>query len=222
MTTLTAYADAADEYLNSLDPAYATARSGGTLSVSPDWTSVLEVGQRYYDTTGEGDFAYAIREGFVGFDTSAIGDTDAISAAVLNVTSFEDNSDTDFTIQARLSDWGTSVTTADWVAGGSLSGLTLLATYATSSGFTANTAYDLASETAFTSNVNKTGSTRMLLCSSRTVGNNTPTGSEYVGIKSADTTGTTSDPKLTVTYSAGGATWEPRQPACDFGTTGWL
>ena len=166
--------------------------------------SGISVGQ-WYSNSGEPDYidTSVVYEAFLGFDTSAIGDTDTISAAVLNVTSNADVSTTDFDLQARLRDWGTTVTTADWVAGASLSGLTLLAHYATSGGFTANSAYNFVDD-AMPANTSKTGTTRMLLCSSRTVSGTDPSGDEYVAIKSAETTGTTSDPKLTVTYSAGG------------------
>jgi hypothetical protein len=197
MTTTVVYAGAEDGYIYSEDfenGLYSVARAGSGAKTADTIATEVYVGQ---DAT---PFVY---EGFVQFDTSGIADGDTVSAAVLNVTSQADSSATDFTIQARLSDWGTGLTTADYVAGASLSSLTLLATYATSSGFTANTAYDF-TDSAMPANVNKTGATRMLLCSSRTVGNNAPSGDEYVGIKSADTTGTTSDPKLTVTHAAGG------------------
>jgi hypothetical protein len=213
MTTTVVYADASDGYITSqgleydnegpVDGNYADARagSGPTSALTADTGSTsLTVGQ---DRVFGLAYSYYVYEAFLSFDTSGIDDGDTVSAAVLNVTSHADSSTTDFTIQARLRDWGTGLTTADFVAGASLSGLTLLATYATSSGFTANTAYDF-TDSAMPANVSKTGATRMLLCSSRTVGNNSPTGNELVAIKSADTTGTTSDPKLTVTHAAGG------------------
>jgi hypothetical protein len=78
---------------------------------------------------------YTIYEGFYQFDTSGIGDTDTIDSAVFSLHGHTDNSVTDFTINCRLKDWGTGLTTADWVAGADLSALTLLATFATS-GFT--------------------------------------------------------------------------------------
>jgi len=219
MSTLVVYADTSDEALGSDDGygqdfetswngTYSAARSGTGYSRYPIYSGVEAVGQQYvvgnvfYD--GDDHFYdwFAVYESFLAFDTSSIPDGDTVSAAVLRVTVSGDSSDTDFDIQARLRDWGTTVTIADWVAGADLSGLTLLGSYATSSGFTVNTGYDL-SDTAMAANVSKTGSTRMLLCSSRTVGNNAPTGDERVFAYSADYTGTTRDPKLTVTYAAG-------------------
>jgi hypothetical protein len=217
MTTSVVYAGTADGYIESGPATYATARAGsGTLTLNGGGTGVLYVGQLYDDY----DTVYYVQEAFLGFDTSAIDDTDTVSAAVLNVTSNSDISTTDFTIQARLKDWSTTVTTADWVAGADLSGLTLLAHYATSGGFAANTAYDFTDD-AMPANVSKTGVTRMLLCSDRTVSGTTPTGYEYVIVKPADTTGTTSDPKLTVTHAAGstGPTWTTPADTVSISTT---
>jgi len=59
----------------------------------------------------------------------------------------------------------------------------------------------------------------MLLCSSRTTGNNAPTTTEYVNIYSADYTGTTRDPVLTVTYAAGGSTDYTQTSADGLSTT---
>ena len=214
MTTTVVYAGTADGWVNSTSGfddefdgyagTYAAARAGtGTPGLTASTAATtLSVGQLYFASFFD---QYGVQEGFLGFDTSAIADTDTVSAAVLNVTSYGDFSTTDFTIEARLRDWGGTLETTDFVAGASLSALTLLASKTTASGFTADTAYDF-TDVAMPANVNKTGSTYLLLCSSRTTGNNAPTGYEYVNVKSADTTGTTSDPKLTVTHAAGGGT----------------
>ena len=208
MTTTVVYAGTVDGVILMLDQrdpgagSYAAARAGtAESSVADSIVESLAVGQIWWDYGG-GDTDVQVEESFIGFDTSPIADTDTVSAAVLNVTADSDNSTTDFTIEARLYDWGAGLEVADWVAGASLSGLTLLATKTTASGFTAGTAYDF-TDVAMPANVNKTGSTRMILCSSRTTGNNAPTGDEYVGIRAADYAGTTSDPKLTVTHAAG-------------------
>jgi len=226
VSTLVVYSDTSDNTAASdsgrASPAangnYAEARSGTngkyTTAADAQWNIIGQLYERAWGDDGDPDYNpaqydfFEVNESFLGFDTSSIPDGDTVSAAVLRVTSSGDSSSTDFDIQARLRDWGTSVTTADYVAGANLSGLTLLGSYATSSGFTANTGYDF-SDTAMAANVNKTGSTRMLLCSSRTVGNNAPTGDEWVHIYAADYTGTTRDPVLTVTYAAGatGPAW---------------
>ena len=208
MSTLVVYSDTTDGYIygvdgmddefDGYDGSYASARATPT---GADAAAVFwAVGQVTY---GSFFVIYNVYESFLSFDTSSIGGSGTVSAAVLNLTSYADNSTTDFTIEARLRDWGASLTTADWVT--SLSALTLLAHRDTSSGWTPATAYDLTDD-AFAANVSKTGSTRLLLCSDHTTANTAPTGYESVSSYSADYTGTTRDPKLTVTYAAGGGT----------------
>ena len=196
MTTTVVYADAADGYLESLDGTYSTARAGAGLSANT--TGTLIVGQE------ESGGIYGVYESFVNFDTSAITDSDMITAALLELGLSADQSTTDFTCQARTRDWGATLTTADFVAGASLGALTLLATRATS-GIGAT-----GSLKAFTENgsnlrdaINKTGLTSMILCSDRHVAGNTPSGAtqEMVRWYSANEAGTSLDPTLTVTHS---------------------
>ena len=207
MSTLVVYSDTTDGFLFSEDSfgtGYSAARDGtGNVGITTDTGTNLRTGQ-----TRIGGATYDVWEAFIAFDTSSLTAGATVSAAVLNLTAQIDSSTTDFTVEARLRDWGTSVDTGDWVAGGGLSALTLLAHYATSGGFVPDTAYDLVNDT-FPANVNKTGSTRLILSSNRTTGNNVPTGSEYVTARSADQTGTTQDPKLTVTYSS---SYDPNVP----------
>ena len=207
MSTLVVYSDTTDGYINSSDGtvyfgpqgSYASARTGSAFSVDTSLGTFI-VGQSYYwDVNGQ----YQVWESFAGFDTSSIG-SGSVSAATLRLTSNSDGSTTDFTVEARLHDWGTGLTSADWVAGASLSGKTLLAHYATSGGFVNGTGYDLVDD-AFAANINKTGTTRLLLCSSRTTAGTAPADQvdEYIYAYSADQAGTTQDPKLTVTYAQG-------------------
>lgn len=192
MATLTVYGDTADNYIQSTDfSVYANARAGtGTLAIGS------ASGTTYYTGQDAGFRCYQI---MAAWNTSALTSVATVTAVVLDMYGGVDSSTTDFTIEARLHDWGTSVTTADYVAGASLSGKTLLATFATS-GFNAS-GYNTFTNVAFPANVNKTGVTRILLCSSRQTNNNQPTNDEYVGLLSADNTGTTQDPKLTITYT---------------------
>lgn len=210
MSTLVAYADVADGIINSVDGGdsagfdgvYAPARAGTGnpgLETIDTTSTVYRIGQEH-GNGNEYQF-YAIWEYFFSFDTSPVGAGSTVSAAVLNLTSEYDGSVQDFTIEARLQDWGASVTGADWVAGADLSGKTLLAHRDTSSGFVASTAYDFTDD-ALPSNVNKSGMTRLLMCSSRQASGSAPTSNtEVVDVRGADQGGTTNDPKLTVTYS---------------------
>lgn len=179
---------------------YANARAGtASFSLSGNPASV---GQVFFDFGG-GDQFYDCVEQFVGFDTSSIADSDIVSQVVLDMYLTADNSTTDFTINARTKDWGASVTSADWVAGASLSGLTLLASLSTS-GIGATGAYKtLTSQAAFLTAPNiKTGTVFAVLSSSRLESGTTPTGEEYVQFSTSSESGTTQDPKLTITHSA--------------------
>jgi hypothetical protein len=221
MSTLVVYSDTTDGTLVSISGTddsegggtpgtYAAARAGtgdGGLS-APTAMATLTIGQ--YRQSNPAGFTFEVDEAFLAFNTSSIPDGDTVSAAVLNLTSQNDSSNTDFTIEARLYDWGTGLTAADWQSAPSG---TLLAHRDTASGWTATTAYDLTDD-AFAANVNKTGSTRLLLCSDHTTGNTAPTGPEAVGAYSADTAGTTSDPKLTVTYATA-SVWDGPGPTLD-------
>ena len=192
-TTTTAYASVDDGYVSSANSTYATARSGGSLS-SDTGSSAFSVGQYFNSPT------YTCWEGFIDPDTSAIPDTDGISSAVLSLYGTSDQSATNFTNNARLFDWGTSLTTADWIAGASLSAQTLLATFDSAS-YVDAVYNDFTSDAAFIANVNKTGETRIILSSSRHEAGNAPTGAEYINWSSANVAGTTQDPKLVVVHA---------------------
>jgi hypothetical protein len=176
---------------------YATARAGSNLVVGNLADTNALVGQYIAGSD------YNIVEQFEFWDTSIVGDSDTISAVDLSVYGVQNSSDTDFIMNARLHDWGGTLTSADWVAGADLGAKTLLATYNTSSGFSIG-AYNAFTEngTAFRDNINKLGNTSIVVSSSRHEGNNTPTGNEYMYFNSADPGGTTQDPKLVVTHTA--------------------
>lgn len=201
MSTYVIYAGA-DGKINSVAPSvYANARSGaGTLTAS-DADVFVAAGQLW-----DGVDFYCF-EGFLSFDTSSVSGT--VTSAVLALALNSDASTQDFTINARASDWGASLTAGDWVAGASLTGLPLRASFASASlsaGYNSFT-----SDSSFVSSV--ASPVRLLLSSSRHEGNNQPVGDEYVTFKSSETTGTSEDPKLTiVTPDAGGAARPRRTP----------
>lgn len=195
MSTLTVFGDTADGYVQSFGAVYSTVRSGDSLLLDPGGADQMAFGQRIDGGT------YAVEEGFIAFDTSSLGASAIISAVALSLYGVSDQSTTNFTAEARVDDWGATCTTGDFVAGGSLSTLTRVATFA-SAGFAVG-AYNAFSEdgTNFQSNVNKTGTTRLVLCSANTVANITPTTREYLQCNSANAAGTTNDPKLVITYT---------------------
>lgn len=216
MTTLVVYSDAADGGISSYDGwgdgsggangSYASARGGtgssievyGTPVAGQHYTTALGIDGEGYETAFD---VFGVYQGYVSFDTSSVGSGSTVSAATLALSCSYDSSATDFTVEARLHDWGASVTTADYVAGASLSAKTLVAHRSTAGGWSG--LQDLTND-AMPANVNKTSSTRLLLCSSRTTSGTAPTGAEYINFYPAEAAGTTSDPKLTVTYTSGG------------------
>lgn len=188
MTTLTVYADLADGQIQSNNANYSTARSGSALAATTN-SATYGVGQAP---------TYYIYEIFESFDTSSVPVGSQISAVTLSLYLSSDTSTTDFTHEARVFDWGASLTTADWIAGADLGNYTLVATRATS-GIAAG--YNDFSDVAFTSNINAGGSTRIIINSDRHRAGTTPTQVETVSWYAADQAGTTNDPKLVVTYS---------------------
>ena len=143
--------------------------------------------------------------GYFGFDTSSIADGDVVSAAVVDLWLVGDSSDVDFTIDVRQTNWSPTLATTDFVGGDSLSSLTLLASLSTS-GIGATGAYKtFTSQPAMlTATSLKTGVVDMLCNSSRTIANNNPGGGndEYVTFSGSAASGTTQDPKLTITHEA--------------------
>lgn len=198
MTVDTYYGDTADEDVWSNNGTYATALStpAGTHN---NGTGEIDVGQEHPNN-------YFCDEGFIGFDTSAIDDADVVSAAVLSLYCVgASNVATAFTCNARLTTWGAAVTTADWIAGASLSALTLVAHKAVTSS-TSTVAYTAFVDDALAANINKTGATQLVLSSNRMEAGTAPTGGEYIRWYSADAAGTTNDPKLVVTHAAAAST----------------
>lgn len=193
-TVTTVFAGTGDGTVYSTSTTYSTARSGSGLSV--DNGSEMGVGQSFFSPD------YGCHESFLSFDTSAVGGGITVVELALRLT--VDQSDTDFTVEARESAWTAGgLTTADWVAGASLGTPTLLASLSTS-GIGATGSYKtFTSQAAFlTATGMGTGTVAMLLCSSRHRGNNTPSGFEDVYFSSADASGTTQDPKLTITHAS--------------------
>lgn len=203
MTVTTVFSGTSDGFIDSSSTFanYALARAG-TGSLAADTASTtFKVGQSRLN----GSDTSNCWEGFISFDTSAITDSDTVSVVTLDLWLVTDVSTTDFTIEARERDWGATLTTADYVAGASLSGLTLMASISTS-GIGATGAYKtLTSQAAFLTATNlKTGTVYLLVDDSLEVAGTAPSSgvNENVLFSSADNAGTTQDPKLTITHAA--------------------
>lgn len=195
MTTVTIYSDTADGYCNSSSTSYTSASNGTGIGASPA-AAVGYVGQYIIGGT-----TYVVHLGYLKFDTSSIPDDAEITSVTLSCYGYNDLSTTDFTVEARLHDWGASLTSADWIAGSALSGKTLLASRSSlgwnTSGY--NTFTENGSN--FRNNINKTGTTYIVLCSAEHTAQSPPTNDEYIGLYFSDETGTSKDPKLEITYS---------------------
>jgi len=198
-TTTTVFGDATDgRVYSTATTTYANARSGSSGLAASVSEGFINLGQ----TLSVGD--YICQQGFFAFDTSSIPDTDNVTDVVFSLWNINDPTN-DFILEARVNNWGAAVTTADWIAGASLSALTLLASGDTSGLPTDDTAYwALTSTGAFVSNIVKTGLTYFMCCSDDQTLGNAPTGTDRMIPLLSEEAGTTKDPKLVVTHSAAG------------------
>ena len=145
-----------------------------------------------------------------------MGSGSTVTTATFSLYMAADYSATDFTVQARLFDWSTDgLTVADYRSGnpddaGSLDEYTLLATKSTNPTWSTSAYTALTSESAFLTNVSKTGTTYLLINSDRHLAGNDPTGEEYMMLYYAEDAtgggGTDRDPRLYCEYTEGGAT----------------
>lgn len=196
-TVTTVFATTGDGFIITDSSSYTSARAGSGATVDTT-TSPARAGQ----VTGVDQ--YRCPETFVSFDTSAIADSDVVSSVDLTLYMGVQVSSNHFTLEARTKDWGATLTTGDYVAGASLSGLPLLASLSTTAILGGSQA--LTSEAAFlTATGMKTGVVYVMLSSSRHRLGNTASGNEYVQIWTADFTGTTQDPALTITHAGLGS-----------------
>ena len=198
MTTDVIYAtDLYSGYNYGESSTYLTARS--TLSYTT-------AGQYLY--VGQNWSAYAVYQAPLMFNTSGVG-TDTISSALLSIwLQGKPYLQTDFVLQARSISSYASLA-ASWVPGASLSGEPLLA-HVQASALTAG-AYGTLTDDAMPANINKTGTTYLLLSSARTAAGTVPTGGEYIALYSAGRTGTTNDPYITIVHAAAGKTLKVRR-----------
>lgn len=178
-------------YIKSLHASvYATARAGtGTKGA---YTDALIVGQTL-DWGGN----YVCYEGFLTFDTSEIPASASVDAVTMYLCQKTGNWDTAATINAGVT-WTPALTTADYVAGASLSGLTDCASI-TSATLADGSYKTLTSVAGFLSSIAKEGTTAIVLWSSRLEAGTTPTDDEYAEF---DDSADANPPKLVVTYTS--------------------
>jgi len=191
----------ADGRVRCSNATYTTARSGGGTFATDTTATYMEVGQELFGGV------YYCYEGFLQFDTSSIPSDATITSATLElyVVAANTSSSGAGILNVRVKDWGTTVTSADWVAGASVSGQTLVAHSASMSSLTPS-AYNTLTDDALAANIVKAGATKFMVTSDRfeagTAPTGAPNGTEYVSIETANG----SNPaKLTVTWSTGGS-----------------
>ena len=178
----TIYTSDSDAYLAFYGPSYPPYTNQEVDDVV--W---LYVGQFWLNPT------YAIHRSFVSFNTSGLPDDAVVQSAWLDLKCMVDMSVTDFDVRVYSTDYGASLTTADWNATGALQG-TLMNT----AGAALDNWYGMYLST---SAIDTTGWSQFMLNSSRD-GSIVPTGYEFVAFYSGNNTG--SEPKLTITYILAG------------------
>jgi hypothetical protein len=193
MTTI--YSTTEYGYYQSSDVDYETARAGAAVFLATP--NYLIAGQQ----TGFG--AYYCFEAFVSFDTSGVvGPT----VASLQFTAADVVHDSvDFILEARLYDWGPSLTDADWVPGADLSALPLLATW-NSTDFVPYPGYNVFTD--FNDQLNLAGETKIIIVGRNLTDGNAPAmvpGSlvdEYAAFNILSPAGTAADAKLVISDPA--------------------
>lgn len=147
--------------------------------------------------------AYFISRGFFLFDTSSIGDPDTINAATLSlyataITNDDDDGDDYLALVSSAPATNTNLITADYNDVGSteygsvpdIGSLTL-------------SAYNVITLTeAGRNTISKTGVSKFAVREGHDFDDSAPVGNNTVTVSSADHSGTSQDPKLTVTYTA--------------------
>ena len=200
-STLTAYPDAnvetttVDGWIRNTNASWATCRSGATgdLSDSSSGTSILVKA-----ATG-----YVISWSIFLFDTSSLTSGATINSATLSIagsgTDFGENADVG-TIHIISSSpaSNTNIVDGDFDQRGTTNfGSIAVASFVT----TVNTYNDFTLNASGLANISKTSISKFGATHSNDLNNSTPTGANAVQSLFADTAGTTSDPKLVVTYT---------------------
>jgi hypothetical protein len=199
MATLVVYADDPGGYVEASNAAYATALAGtGSLGVdATDFRSTI--GQAKLGTT------YYVDETFLAFSGTVNLAGGTVTAAVLDLAGYQDDSATDFDIRIAAYAWADPLASAAFRTGTQLAALTPVALFATA-GWTLE-AYNTFSDTGpgLASVIDNAGTTRLIAYSSRSAAGTTPTAAEYVNAYASEQ-GDPFRPRLTITYTPAAAT----------------
>jgi hypothetical protein len=199
LTVLAASTNNRCEYNNFPTGTYAEAADGVKNQAGSNTT--LWVGQIFDGTY------YYVSESAMEFDTSSIPDDATITAATFSlvVASGGNNPATAHVQEVYAYDWGATFSYTDWRTRSHLSALTLLASRSCSGFNESTSAYNAFTSTAaFLSAINKTGNTKLIMCTDRHRAGTVPTNGERMKWEPTATAG--KQPKLVVTYTEASST----------------
>lgn len=194
MSTTTVYAGSEDGYVVSEDASWATAR-GATTGDS------VTKNQTYgYAVSDLNVASYRVWRLFFPFDTSAIPDTDTISAATFGLFTGEASqpSGTPYfgVVEGTQAD---TLVVADFDACGS----TELSDSRAQGGTAASQNKTWSFNATGLTKISKTGATKLCVRCDYDLDNTTPTALRFQNFRMSETSGTTSDPYITITHAAG-------------------
>lgn len=181
MPVTTVFSGANDGRIESFNATASTAKAGSNLSTSG-------TGLIAYTLDG----GHAIEQTFLDFDTSAI--SGQIVSAVLSLHGSRSGSVAD-TAQARLFDYGASITTTDYRTPAQFNALPLLAHVAFADW--SNGVYNDFVSDNLAANINKGGRTRIVLCTALFAADGTASNVSY--LESIELGGDSNKPKLVIT-----------------------
>lgn len=193
-----------DGRLRSVSDSYATARNGGAAVDQVDTAGeFMYVGQNKAATSP----LYRLHQGFVEFDFDTVGAVVPADATVEAVTlkgmlRSKATGDADFTIEASVFDFGTSLEAADWRGGAQLAALTRVATKATA-GLAVDVGFKF-DDVALVDAVQAAlagRKLRLVLVSGRFRTLSAPSGAEYVQLHSTEGSSIWNAMQLEVTYT---------------------
>jgi len=197
MATISSFnTSSSDGYLKKFSSVYATAHDAAVAGDKDNSGSQLRIGQRYISPN------YYIYRSFLYIDTSTIPDDAIIISAKLSLFLDTDiaSAATAFNIVIRRNSAGTypsdPLVTSDFDY-----------TFYTSDGGSLNTDNvsgtwsDIFLNSTGLGWINKTGTTKLALISSRDINAVVPSGNEYAIFRSQESTSSQTPPKLTITYA---------------------
>ena len=178
---------------------YADPGTCSTMAGAADGTSANDAGTSVIAQYSDGGTDCNIQRGVTLFDTSALPDSDTISSAIASLYGQFKNDGNSYSVRMVTTTpaSNTALVAADFDQFGttSLANEISIASFSTT-GYNDFTMTDL-------TQVSKTGVTRLGWRLTGDISGASP-GVNYAQVASADTAGTTNDPKLVVTHAAGG------------------